>query len=155
LVARAAQVASYGLATWFGCGFVPKLPGTVGTVGAIPLYLVLRPFGPWACLAAAVILAVGGAVAAARVVDDRRDPDPQIVVVDEVAGVLVTLAAAPPTWPALAAGFVLFRILDQWKPWPAGPAERLPKGWGVIADDLVAGVYGALVLLAFRFWGIL
>src|SRR4051812_7860095 len=116
---RTERFVSYGLATWFGCGFVPLAPGTAGTLGAIPLYLLLRPYGPIPILAVAAFLSVIGAIAATRIVRDRKDDDPQIVVVDEVAGVLITLAAAPPTWPALAVGFVAFRVFDQWKPWPA------------------------------------
>jgi phosphatidylglycerophosphatase A len=153
--ARIARFLAYGLGTWFGCGFVPKAPGTAGTLGAIPLYLVLRPFGPLAILGAAIALSLVGAAAATYIVNDRNDPDPQIVVVDEVAGVLVTLAAAPRSWAALAVGFVLFRAFDQWKPWPARAAERLPGGWGVIADDLVAGAYGAGVIAALRGAGVL
>ena len=152
---RTGRFAAYGLGTWFGCGFVPLAPGTAGTLGAIPLYLLLRPYGPWPILAMAAFLSVIGAYAATQIVRDRHDDDPQIVVVDEVAGVLVTLAAAPPTWPALAVGFVLFRIFDQFKPWPARPAEHLPAGWGVICDDLVAGVYGAAVMGALRLGGVL
>jgi phosphatidylglycerophosphatase A len=73
------------------------------------------------------------------------------VVIDEVAGVLVTLAASPPTWGGLVAGVVAFRIFDQTKPWPANVAERrLPRGWGVVFDDIAAGVWGALVLVALR-----
>ena len=154
-MSRAARFAAYGLGTWFGCGFVPLAPGTAGTLGAIPLYLLLRPHGPLVILAVAAVLSLAGVVAATYIVRDKKDDDPQIVVVDEVAGVLVTLAAAPPTWAALATGFVLFRVFDQWKPWPANAAERLPLGWGVVCDDLVAGVYGAAVIGALRVGGVL
>jgi phosphatidylglycerophosphatase A len=154
-VTRTGRVAAYGLGTWFGCGFVPLAPGTAGTLGAIPLYLLLRPYGPWPILAMAAFLSVIGAYAATQIVRDRHDDDPQIVVVDEVAGVLVTLAFAPPTWLALGVGFVAFRVFDQWKPFPARAAEHLPEGWGVIADDLVAGVYGAAVIGVLRLGGLL
>src|SRR5207247_29150 len=73
-----------------------------------------------------------------------------LVCSDGVAGVLVTLAAAPAGWRALAAGFVLFRIFDQVKPWPARHAESLAGGAGIMADDLVAGAWGAAVLLVAR-----
>jgi phosphatidylglycerophosphatase A len=119
-------------------------------VGAVPLYLLLRSHGPAAILiAAAVVTAVG--VWAAGIVEKRLGrKDPQIVCIDEVAGVLVTWAAAPATWAGLIAGFVLFRLFDQFKPWPARRAERLPGGQGVMADDVVAGVWGGALLLAAR-----
>ena len=141
------------LAVWFGCGHVPKAPGTAGTVGAIPLYLLLRPFGWPAVAAAAVVVTAIGVWAAGRVVDRTGLHDPQIVCIDEVAGVLITWLAAPPTWTGLIVGFVLFRLLDQFKPWPCRPCERLPRGWGVMMDDVLAGVWGAAMILAARQFG--
>ena len=148
---RAKQGAAHVLAVWFGCGHVPFAPGTAGTLGALPLYLALRPHGPCAvALAAALVAAVG--IWASSVVARRLElRDPQIVCIDEVAGVLVTWLAAPPGWRGVAAGFVVFRILDQLKPWPARLAERrLPDGWGIVGDDLVAGAWGAAVLVLAR-----
>jgi phosphatidylglycerophosphatase A len=138
---------AHALATWFGCGHVPIAPGTAGTLGAVPLYLVLRPYGHVAVLVAAVVLTGIGIWVADIVAREEGLKDPQIVVIDEVAGVLVTLSVAPPTWAALAAGVVLFRVFDQTKPWPARTAERrLPGGWGIVLDDVAAGVWGAAVL---------
>jgi len=145
---------AYVLATWFGCGFVPFAPGTAGTLGAIPLYLALRPYGPLAVLAVAGVLTVIGVWAASEVCVATRRPDPQIVVIDEVVGVLVTLAASAPTWTSLVAGVVLFRIFDQWKPWPARSLESLHGGMGVVMDDVAAGVWGAAVLGAARLAGL-
>jgi phosphatidylglycerophosphatase A len=141
----------YALATWFGCGYFPRAPGTAGTVGAIPLYLLIRGFGPIAVLAVAAVITAIGVWAANVVVDDRAQKDPQIVVIDEVAGVLITLAASPLSWQGLAIGFIAFRVFDQLKPWPANVAEkRLPRGWGVMFDDVFAGVWGALLLIGLR-----
>ena len=137
---------AFVLATWFGCGRVPLAPGTAGTLGAIPLYLVLRPHGPVVVLGAAAVLAAVGVWAAQEVIATTRLHDPQIVVIDEVVGVLVTLAASTPTWTSLAAGVVLFRVFDQWKPWPARSLESLHGGWGVMMDDVAAGIWGAAVL---------
>ena len=135
------------LATWFGCGHVPIAPGTAGTLGAVPLYLALRPFGHAAVAIAALVLTALGIWVADIVAKVEGLKDPQLVVIDEVAGVLVTLSVARPTWAALAAGVVLFRIFDQTKPWPARTAERkLPGGWGIVLDDVAAGVWGAVVL---------
>jgi phosphatidylglycerophosphatase A len=73
------------------------------------------------------------------------------VVIDEVACVLATLVAAPPTWAGLALGVILFRVFDMTKPWPARLAERrLPGGWGIVMDDVAAGGWGAAVLVALR-----
>jgi phosphatidylglycerophosphatase A len=145
-MSAATKDAAYLLATWFGCGRVPLAPGTAGTLGAVPLYLFLRPHGPLVVLAAAALLSAIGVWAASEVIATSGQKDPQIVVIDEVAGVLVTLAAASPTWTSLAAGIVLFRIFDQWKPWPARALESLRGGWGVVMDDVAAGVWGATVL---------
>ena len=138
------------LAVWFGCGHVPIAPGTAGTVGAIPLYLLLRSHGPLAVFAAAIVVTVVGVWAAGIVERRLAKKDPQIVCIDEVAGVLLTWVAAPATWNGLLAGFVVFRLLDQFKPWPARRAERLPGGQGVMFDDVVAGAWGALVILGAR-----
>jgi phosphatidylglycerophosphatase A len=142
---------AYALGTWFGCGYVPYAPGTAGTLGAIPLYLLLRPYGPWAVLAAAILSTVVGIWAADIVAKHSGLKDPQLVVIDEVAGVLTTLVVAPPTTLALWVSVALFRLFDQTKPWPARAAERkLPGGYGIVLDDIAAGVWGAVVVLALR-----
>jgi phosphatidylglycerophosphatase A len=113
----------------------------------VPLYLVLRPYGHFAVLATALLLTALGIWVADIVAKEEGLKDPQLVVIDEVAGVLVTLSIARPTWSALVAGVALFRLFDQTKPWPARAAERrLPGGWGIVLDDVAAGVWGAAVL---------
>ncbi len=144
---------AYILSIWFGCGRVPVAPGTAGTVGALPLYLLLAPSGPWAVAAAAVVMTVVGIWASSIVAANLGAKDPQIICIDEVAGVLVALTAAPPGWRGTLAGFVLFRIFDQVKPWPARAAERLPGGWGIVLDDVAAGLWAALLLVLARFAG--
>ncbi len=137
------------LGVWFGCGHFPGAPGTAGTVGAIPLYLLLRPHGLWPVAMAAVVVSAVGTWASSIESRVLKTKDPQIVCIDEVAGVLVTWLAAPVGWKGTLAGFVLFRLFDQLKPWPARWAERtLPSGWGVMFDDVFAGLWGAAVLLA-------
>jgi phosphatidylglycerophosphatase A len=139
------------LALWFGCGKVPLAPGTAGTLGAIPLYLLVRPHGPVVVLATACALVAIGIPVAARVARQTQTRDPQIVVIDEVAGVHVAWLAAAPTWAGLALGFVLFRIFDQCKPFPARWVERrLPPGFAIVLDDVVAGLWSAAVLMAIR-----
>jgi phosphatidylglycerophosphatase A len=144
---------AYWLAVWFGCGRVPKMPGTAGTIGAVPLYLLLARGGPLFVAAGAVVVTFVGVWAATQVVRATGLKDPQIVCIDEVAGVLITLAAAPYNWQGVLASVVLFRIFDQWKPWPARRAERLREGWGVVMDDVFAGLWGAALVLAARALG--
>lgn len=144
------------LATWFGCGFVPKAPGTAGTLGALPLYFLVAPAGATGVLLAAIGVTLVGIWAAGRVAARLATHDPQIVCIDEVAGVLITLAAAPRTVAGVVAAVVLFRALDMLKPWPARAAERrLPGGLGVVLDDVAAGLWGAAGLLAARRLGLL
>jgi phosphatidylglycerophosphatase A len=146
----ARQWTAHVLAVWFGCGHVPVAPGTAGTLGAIPLYLVVRPLGLAAVAATAVAVTLVGIWAGGVVERRLGTKDPQIVCIDEVAGVFITWLAAPATWTGLVVGVVLFRVFDQWKPWPARAAERLGGGAGVMLDDVAAGAWGAALLLVAR-----
>ena len=153
--ATALDKVAHVLAVWFGCGHVPVAPGLAGTLGAIPLYLLLRPYGPAGIAGAAVALTVVGIWAAERVARRLGGKDPQIICIDETAGVFVTWIAARPTLFGLLAGMVLFRLFDQTKPWPARLAERrLPGGLGIVLDDVAAGLWGAAVLLVLRRFGV-
>jgi phosphatidylglycerophosphatase A len=148
-MSRARSRTARVLATWFGCGLIPRAPGTAGTLGAIPLYLLASLGGPWVvAVVAAVVTAIG--VWAAAVVERElgTGKDPQIIVIDEVAGLLVTMIPVAPSWRTLLLGFALFRLLDTLKPWPIRRFEALPSGWGIVFDDVAAGVVGALVMLA-------
>ncbi|HVZ74442.1 MAG TPA: phosphatidylglycerophosphatase A [Polyangia bacterium] len=140
------------LAVWFGLGHLPA-PGTMGTLGAIPLYLLVRPHGVAAVAAVAVVVTLVGIWAGGEVEKRLGGKDPQIVNIDEVAGVFVTWTAAPATWRGLIVGVVLFRIFDQFKPWPARAAERLGGGAGIVLDDVAAGVWGAALLAVGRALG--
>jgi phosphatidylglycerophosphatase A len=142
--------AAHVLAVWFGCGHLPLAPGTWGTLGAVPLYLLVRPLGVAAVAVTALGVTLVGLWAAGDVERRLGAKDPQIVCIDEVAGVFVTWLAAPPTWKGLIAGVLLFRVFDQFKPWPARAAERLGGGAGVMLDDVVAGAWGAALLAAGR-----
>lgn len=140
------------LSTWFGCGFAPVAPGTVGSAAAILLAIGLNQFagfGRWhfAVLAlAAFYPAVWSAGVTAR---SRNLKDPGIVVVDEVIGQWLALSGAPAfNWKTWLAAFVLFRAFDIWKPPPVRQLEALPGGLGINADDAMAGIYAALVLSA-------
>jgi len=144
---RAARKAAWVVATWFGCGFAPKAPGTVGTLGALPLYWLVARWGPAGVGATALSVTLAGVWAASVVVRELADEDPQVVVVDEVAGTLITLLPmAAWSWRAVVVGVLLFRLFDIVKPWPIRKLERLPGGWGVVMDDVGAGVLGAAVM---------
>jgi phosphatidylglycerophosphatase A len=138
------------IATWFGCGYFPKGPGTAGSIGAlIPAALLVYFAGwqPWWFAVLAILATPAGIWAAGRVARDTKLKDPQRVVVDEVLGLWLTLAgAAQLNWISLLIGFLLFRLFDIWKPPPVRQCERLPGGTGIVADDLMAGVYGAVAL---------
>jgi len=141
---------AYAIATWFGCGFVPKAPGTVGSLVALVI-VCSAGFSLLQIWIAAAILFFPAVWSTGVVAKHRGVADPQIVVVDEVLGQWIALAGAPRfSWLNAALAFVLFRVFDIFKPPPARQAERLPGGWGIIADDVVAGLYAALVL---RVWG--
>jgi phosphatidylglycerophosphatase A len=137
------------IATWFGVGRLPKAPGTWGSAVTLPIGWIIASWAGsvWLVAAAAVVFAVGWW---ASDVYARRNAteDPGEVVVDEVAGQLVALVVVPVDLAYYAAAFVLFRIADIWKPWPVSFAERrLGGGLGIMADDVVAGFYAAIVLL--------
>jgi phosphatidylglycerophosphatase A len=138
------------LATWFGCGFSPVAPGTAGSLGALAMAWVVEyywPLPPAWWLIPAAILVLPGIWAGGVVARARGLKDPGLVVVDEVVGQWITLAGAKVlNWKTWLAAFLLFRALDIWKPFPARQFERFPGGVGIMADDVMAGIYGALVL---------
>jgi len=146
------KLAARLLATFFGVGLFPLVPGTAASaVAALGYKLALHGLpGPLYILAVAALASAGGAAAGAYAAE-LRAADPGRIVVDEVCGQLVALAFLPPDWTAMAAAFVLFRVFDIIKPWPIRKLERLPGGWGIMADDIGAGlaaaVLGRLVLL--------
>ena len=135
------------IATWFGCGYAPKAPGTAGSLAGLLIAMALHymGYGRGMLLALTAILMAPGIWSASVVARETNTTDPHIVVVDEVIGQWITLAgAATFNWKTWIAAFALFRVLDVWKPAPARQLESLPGGWGIVADDVMAGLYGAL-----------
>jgi len=140
-------------------GYSPLAPGTVGTLAAFAVYWWLVPAGYWVLVVGAVAIAVGiWAGGVAEKVWQKKDPGR--VCVDEFAAYFVAVAFLPKTAAYAVAAFILSRIFDILKPFPAGRSQRLPGGWGIMADDVVAGVYANLVLQGIRalahatgFWG--
>lgn len=143
--------AAHVLATWFGAGLSPVAPGTVGTLATVPVYAALVAAGaPWwgTPLAALVVTAVGVGVAGAVARADGHH-DPQRVVIDESAGYLLACSFGPPGLLTGAVAFALFRLLDVTKPGPIRALQRLPGGWGVMMDDVLAGLVSGVLT-----WGL-
>ncbi|HET7785560.1 MAG TPA: phosphatidylglycerophosphatase A [Myxococcales bacterium] len=141
--------------SFFGSGYVPLAPGTAGTAAAIPLWWLLRQDAVplWAYFAATAAITVTGIAAAGRAGRYYGVADSGHIVIDEVAGYLVTMAFLPRSLFAALAGFAFFRVCDVLKPWPAGFFDRDPRwknGAGVVLDDLFAGVWACALT-----WGAL
>lgn len=140
------------LATWFGCGFSPVAPGTAGSAGALLPAVLLAGYAGWQPLyfGGLALAALGpGIWAAGRTARHYGKKDPGLVVIDEVLGQWITISGATVlNWKSWLIAFLLFRLLDIWKPEPVRRLERLPGGVGIVADDVMAGLYGALVLFA-------
>jgi phosphatidylglycerophosphatase A len=136
------------VATWFGCGWLPRMPGTWGALTALPLaWLLHLAGGPWLVLLGAAVVFGLGLWAAGRYMDAVDVHDPSAVVVDEVAAQCMTLAFVPREVLVYLLGFVLFRTFDIVKPFPINWLDRRMGGAiGVMGDDLVAALYAMLVL---------
>lgn len=146
--------------TFFGIGTLRPGPGTWGSTATVLLWAGFAQYFPSSLqlplniLLAVVAIAIG-IPAATRVARASGRKDPQHVVIDEVAGQLITLVAAPLHWKAMLAGLILFRIFDMWKPVPVRNLERLPEGTGIMMDDVAAGIYGLIVIQLLLRFGIL
>jgi phosphatidylglycerophosphatase A len=154
------------IATFFFLGRVPWASGTFGSLAALLLYAIPGFENPallGSLIAAAFVAGVPSAAAVARSEGNRLTrsaesakerfqplqhgaPDPSSVVIDEVAGMWIALFLLPRSLPVAMAAFVLFRLLDIVKPQPARALERIPNGWGIMLDDVVAGLYANLIL---------
>jgi len=148
------------VATFFGVGRLRPGPGTWGSAATVLLWwLVARwiapAWQPWAAVFLAATAALVGIPAATRVARASGLKDPQFVVIDEVAGQLITLIAAPMAWKSLLLGFILFRGFDIVKPPPVRSLERLPEGTGIVIDDVAAGLYGLAVMQIVLHFGLL
>jgi len=146
------------LATLFGVGRLTPGPGTWGSVATVIIWALVSWRIPpeartWATITAVIAVTIVGIPAATRVVRASGLKDPQFVVIDEVAGQLVALIAVPLAWKTFLAGLILFRVFDILKPPPVRQLEHLPEGFGIVMDDLGAGLYALVVmhlLLHFR-----
>ncbi|HEB79995.1 MAG TPA: phosphatidylglycerophosphatase A [Rhodospirillales bacterium] len=142
------------MATWFGAGYLPKAPGTWGSLAALPFaWGIFITFG-WLGLAVASAAAfMAGLWSAGVYLRESGTHDPGPVVIDEVAGQWLTLLVVPADLLLYAAGFVFFRMADILKPWPASWADRKVSGpLGVMLDDVLAAAYAAATLYGLRVW---
>jgi phosphatidylglycerophosphatase A len=155
------------LATFFGAGFWKPGPGTAGSVAATLIWwaaghlvwttptatgFVTTAQLAWITAAAALVLLATAIPAATIVARESGCKDPQIVVADEVVGQWITLIAAPASWQFALVGLVLFRLFDIIKPPPIRKIEFLPEGWGIMLDDVGAGIYALICLQLIHHW---
>lgn len=139
------------LAYGFGAGLIPIMPGTFGSVVGIGIYWLLSRAGAGIYTAVVVILAFAGIFLCSQTARDLGAIDPSVIVWDEIVGFLVAVYLLPRDWRWIAAGFVLFRVFDLWKPFPIAAAEeRFGTGTSIMADDIAAAIYVFVVLLLSR-----
>ncbi len=140
---------AFALCTWFGLGKMPKAPGSWGSLGALPFAWLLQGWGGWPALAIALgLICLLSLWAIAIYLRRWPGDDPGEIVIDEVAGQWLVLLFVPQDWLLYALGFVVFRVLDISKPWPASWADsRLHGPKGILLDDLLAAVYGCLIMV--------
>lgn len=138
------------IATGFGTGYLPKAPGTWGSLLALPLHFFLRRLTPnhyALALGAIFFIAVITAGQAEKILDRK---DPGVIVIDEIIGMLITLIAAPNNPLIWLLGFALFRFFDIFKPYPIRLIDqRINGGLGIVLDDVLAGIYSLIVLQIF------
>jgi phosphatidylglycerophosphatase A len=143
--------------TGAGVGYLPRFPGTFGTCLAIPGSLALNqlaihmPYGALFVLIGFTACAIWLSGRAATMLARR---DPQVIVIDEIAGFLIANFLNPQKISSLALAFVLFRFFDIVKLFPAAAAEKLPGGFGIVLDDVVAGIYTLVILYALAHWSL-
>ena len=133
-------------ATFFYTGFFPFAPATFATFVFLALYWLV-PGGDWIATWTIFIPTLVLSIPASSRMEKTHGKDPHCVVIDEVVGIQVVLLGATPSLAGVIAAFVLFRIFDVWKPYPIDKLQSLPGGWGIVADDVVAGLYSRIVLV--------
>lgn len=138
-------------ATGFGVGYLPKMPGTYGSMVGVGLWaLIYRYVGAWHAMPLQIIAVIAFCLVSiwisARAEKIFGEHDSPKIVIDEIAGIFITFLAVPLSWTTAVLGFVLFRFFDIVKPPPIRQSQRLPGGWGVVVDDLLAGAAANIVL---------
>ena len=136
------------LALGFGSGLAPKMPGTFGTLAALPLVVLLSYYASFSVyLIVTILVSIVGVWICGRTADDMGVHDDSSIVWDEVAGMLITMLAVPLSWQTLLIGFMLFRFFDILKPWPISYLDRhVHGGFGIMIDDVLAGLFALGIL---------
>ncbi len=142
------------ISTFFYLGEVPFAPGTVGSLAGVLLFLAAADH-MWVYAALFTLIACAGFLVAGRAEKIFGKKDPHEIVIDEVAGVAIVFFMIPPHWVNIIIGFILYRALDIFKPFPIRRLEGLKGGFGIMADDLACGIYANLILQGFLKFGIL
>ena len=142
------------LALGFGSGLIPFMPGTFGSLAAIPLLLLMAQIPLWAFITITLLASVIGIYLCGKTADDMQVHDHGSIVWDEIAGMFITFLFVPISAMSLCLGFVLFRIFDIVKPWPIGVIDkRLHGGSGIMLDDIIAGAMACACLhIIMRVW---
>jgi phosphatidylglycerophosphatase A len=139
------------LATWFGIGLLRPAPGTWGSLAGVLLWFFLPHAHTWIWLILPLFILLSWYVCA-QANKDSDSGDHSSIVIDEVAGMLVTLAFVPHTLFGYFLAFLLFRLFDIWKPWPISWVDKNIKGgWGILFDDLLAGLFAGVILFSLFF----
>jgi phosphatidylglycerophosphatase A len=139
------------LALGFGSGLAPVAPGTFGSAVGLLLALAIAPLGWWVAAAVTVFAVLAGIWICGESARRLGVHDHSAIVWDEVAGMLIVMLAAPPTWWGAVLGFGLFRLFDVWKPWPIREVDHgMRGGAGIMLDDVMAALMAVVVLLLIR-----
>ena len=139
------------IGTFFFVGYLPLIPGTFGSLAGILIYYFIKN-NLTVYLITTLILIVLGFITSQNLERDSQKRDPSCIVIDEVSGMLLSLLFIPFNLKLVIIGFLLFRLFDTLKPYPAGRLEKLRGGLGIMSDDLIAGLYTNFVLqVALRF----
>jgi len=136
------------LALGFGSGLAPKMPGTFGTLAALPLVVMLSYFSSFAAyLIVTILVSIVGIWICGKAAADMGVHDDSSIVWDEIAGMLITMLAVPLSWQTLLLGFALFRFFDIMKPWPISYLDKhVDGGFGIMVDDVLAGLFAVACL---------
>jgi phosphatidylglycerophosphatase A len=136
------------LALGFGSGLAPKMPGTFGTLAALPLVVLLSEYANFsAYVIVTILVSIVGIWICGKTAEDMGVHDDSSIVWDEVAGMLITMLAVPLSWQTLLIGFVLFRFFDILKPWPISYLDKhVHGGFGIMIDDVLAGLFALCIL---------
>jgi len=150
---------AFAVATFFGSGYGKPGPGTWGSIAAVLLWAAyawgVHPASQtlfFVLLAAIALSLVAGIPAATSAARESGRKDPQFVVIDEVAGQWITLLGCPIEWRHMLISLILFRLFDITKPFPIRRLENLPEGWGIVLDDVAAGLYALGIAALVRIW---